>query len=709
MDSDTFIAAIERQKKVLQAAKARKGQKPSNKPSRQQLELSLMQQKQQLQLRAQFADGHHMRQYFISQAYPPSTTLASALRPILISDLRLETHHRGKVLFVRTFGEPVRVSGLQIAVEDQDGDVDRLSVYNVDPLLEPEQLLPNEAVFAIKEPYYKTTADGGASIRVDHPSDLVHLQPLDPMVPDSLCPRFVELGKAAADWKKEGNASYVKKDYIAAVDADEQLLKCDLLRNRAIVNVWLKRYEVGMEDAKSANIAASADAKEKTAQLNGKAWYRAGRAAYELGRFQEAEDLFTSAQALMPEDADAVRELKRTGDRLSEMETGSYDFVRMSQSASKKHNRLDHASYTKNVGVRDAKHHGRGLFATADIKAGELILCKKAFRVAFDSDEGSQTYMIANLNTERGSIGTQATLLFTTVQKMLHNPGEAARFLGLHDGGYTPKCQAQVVDGLAVIDTFQTQAIMEHNCFGCPTVRSTSKDEAKQTSKEMAGFESRSFIGDMMMVRATKDIATGEEILMPYRALDTEKVLKQQWGFICDCAVCAAERKSSAGHRKKRAALAKEAAELLAKHDPSAQYQPNATTVAKAEKLAYDKQLFQNVPRTALVSLGLWLVKVRTYKPNPAVIIATAAGVLQDLGFSVAVTGQHVQFDRAHCLLDSAAIDAAMYAARAYSAQGELLLGGEFETFAKGLYQTLYGEMRGLRIGMWIVADRAVD
>lgn len=44
-----------------------------------------------------------LRQCFINHAYPPSTTSLTELKPINLSDLRLETRHHGKALFIRSF------------------------------------------------------------------------------------------------------------------------------------------------------------------------------------------------------------------------------------------------------------------------------------------------------------------------------------------------------------------------------------------------------------------------------------------------------------------------------------------------------------------------------------------------------------------------------------------------------------------------------
>lgn len=158
-----------------------------------------------------------MRTCFIGFTHPPSTTSLVDLEPIDISSLRLETHHLGKVLVVRTFGHPTRIQAVQNAVEDGYGGVDRLAVYNEDPAMTPGQILPKGLIFAIKEPFYKGTADGGFTIRVDHPSDLVRLSPADPSVPKAFRIAVnLTASHDATQWKTMGNDAFRRKDYIEA-------------------------------------------------------------------------------------------------------------------------------------------------------------------------------------------------------------------------------------------------------------------------------------------------------------------------------------------------------------------------------------------------------------------------------------------------------------------------------------------------------------
>ena len=247
----------------------------------------------------------------MSIAYPPSTSTLTELVPIDISMLRLETHHHGKVLIIRSFVDPIHVQAFQTAVEDESGAVDRLALYNEDPAMTPVKVLPKGAIFAIKEPYYKGSADGGYTIRVDHPSDLIVLQPGHHLIPLAWALQAVDLAKSALKWKEDGNTAYLEKDYFGAVDnytrgieacGDHDVtLRCDLLRNRAAANLGLARYESAFNDAESAIVPESSP---NSVQNNIKTHGRLGRAAYALGDWNSADAHYAQALLLKPDDLD---------------------------------------------------------------------------------------------------------------------------------------------------------------------------------------------------------------------------------------------------------------------------------------------------------------------------------------------------------------------------------------------------------------------
>lgn len=172
-------------------------------------------------------NGHQMNTTFIGEAYPPSVQPVCSLDPILLHDLRLEIHHRGRVLIVKTFCEPVRMSAIQNAIEDIQGSVDRLSIYNLPSATPVDKVLPKGAIVAVKEPYFKATADGGVMVRVDHPSDLVVLEPHDSSVP-SQWRREVKAALTVSRLKDEGNTAFKNRNWQRAGELyTEALAKSD--------------------------------------------------------------------------------------------------------------------------------------------------------------------------------------------------------------------------------------------------------------------------------------------------------------------------------------------------------------------------------------------------------------------------------------------------------------------------------------------------
>lgn len=389
-------------------------------------------------------------------------------------------------------------------------------------------------------------------------------------------------------------------------------MRYDLYRNRANANLFLARFESALSDAEAAVIpsAETESLDDATLKLNAKAYYRAGRAAYSLRMLSRADAHFQQVESCTPDDVDAKRERKRTASSMEEEKAGCYDFIAMSDAASPTRNRLDHADYIVKVAVRSAGKRGRGLFATQDIPMGDLVLCEKGFGVVFGSESQTETYTMINLNTDRGSMGSHATLLYDLVHKLSYNPEQAKLYFDLYDGGYTPKIPPQVVDGVTVIDTFRTAAISEYNRFGCPNVRSSdtagqrSDANAENDQEHSVGVwlvashinhacdenASRAFIGDMMIIRAARDIKAGDEILMRYSNAEkdgtaTRAHTMKTWGFECDCPVCEADAPTPKAQLERRKVLGSEAVSFLNNNRLSIQRPANAATIRKVEKL----------------------------------------------------------------------------------------------------------------------------
>lgn len=632
---------------------------------------------------------------------------------------------------MHTFGQAIRLSGVQVAIEDSHGDVDRLALYNCNAEVSAESLLPTGQILAIKEPFYKQTADGGHSVRVDHPTDLVKLRTEDSMIPKGLLPACLEPHQTALQIKNAGNEFYKNRCFMEALDAyDKALTECknhesflvhDIFRNRAIVNLQLKRYESALADAQGSLVNFNSSSDGSIESLNVKARYRAGRAAYCLGDFASAELYFKAILDVSPDDADAGHELERTTQRLREQSLGTYDFNEMQVATRRRPTRLDHASYISKTQVQPVERKGRGLFAKTVIAPGEVVLCEKAFSVVFDEDLAGDTYTIINVNTRRGAVGPRARLLFDLVEKTRHNPSEAQRFLDLYDGGYPDRVELTISNGEAAIDVFRTQAIADYNVFGCSAnaTRGMDKGEPAEPARKgsvgiwvqasyinhaCSGNAVRAFIGDMMVIRASQRIATGDEILMPYRLpeLDstaTRNHLSRIWGFECDCIICNAEKTSTSQVARRK--TCQEIQAFLSRHRQSAKNRPSKSVIASAEKLHHHCQacythMGRQVPRLALAELGVWLCQAYSFRSAQHLVLKTATTALQDLGY-------HVQFDtflgtipdQSHGFLSMTAVDAAVYVAHAQYALKEEILGDRSLDFARSLNVTLNVDLQG--------------
>lgn len=68
-----------------------------------------------------------------------------------------------------------------------------------------EEAVQIQRVCVVKEPYFKVMNDGGYSLRVDHPSDVIWLAPDDERIPLRWRARISEFEKIAETLKKEGN------------------------------------------------------------------------------------------------------------------------------------------------------------------------------------------------------------------------------------------------------------------------------------------------------------------------------------------------------------------------------------------------------------------------------------------------------------------------------------------------------------------------
>ena len=154
--------------------------------------------------------------------------------------------------------------------------------------------------------------------------------------------------------------------------------------------------------------------------------------------------------------------LVRARSRCLEQTTGEYNFGELQEEAEKlRPPHLDFATYVGPVEIRQSLFKGRGLFVTAAVKAGDLLLCEKAFSYAHvnegtsltDGKGDSKIRLLINPETEQGVMGAQADLIGISVQKLLRNPSFAPAFTALHRGDYDKTSMSMIGGREPIVDT----------------------------------------------------------------------------------------------------------------------------------------------------------------------------------------------------------------------------------------------------------------
>lgn len=205
---------------------------------------------------------------------------------------------------------------------------------------------------------------------------------------------------------------------------------------------------------------ADADVAILSSSASEKAPFRKAQALYGLARFRECCDVLKVLCSEHPDSSVAKDLFRRAVARLSEETNGRYNFTAMHAEAAKlRPPHLDHATFVGPVAVRPSAiaNGGRGLFTTAAVTAGDLLLCEKAFAHAF-ADESNPLSMrnvtvLIDTATDNMSMGAHAELIDRLVRKLHQNPSLSKAVTDLHHGDYNP-VETTSVDGFPVVDSY---------------------------------------------------------------------------------------------------------------------------------------------------------------------------------------------------------------------------------------------------------------
>lgn len=157
------------------------------------------------------------RNFILPLPYSPAKGHLDSVKYTRIKDVKISSRHPDSIVVVRTITEPYVYSASITVVEDEDGDVARLTVCNMeDSFFDP--VLSKDSMMAIRQPCWSITADGSYHIRVDHPSDFFLLEPSSKMVPSAWQREIVGRGKKTSTyWTKEGDSNFLNKRFREAL------------------------------------------------------------------------------------------------------------------------------------------------------------------------------------------------------------------------------------------------------------------------------------------------------------------------------------------------------------------------------------------------------------------------------------------------------------------------------------------------------------
>ena len=202
--TERYTNMIASQRMTLVQAKARQGQRPRDRKSREDAYAKFM---MTLKIRESGQQEVVIYSSFVPPAYAPCTVPLTNLRRISIRELQLEMHHRGTYLLLRSITPPSRMTAVVAVMEDENGDVALLQLYQQE---EEEECVAADiinvgTILLIKEPCFKVTGEGEYGLRIDHLSDAVHVGKYDDMTPEKWQAQASDQASTAESLKIKGN------------------------------------------------------------------------------------------------------------------------------------------------------------------------------------------------------------------------------------------------------------------------------------------------------------------------------------------------------------------------------------------------------------------------------------------------------------------------------------------------------------------------
>ncbi|KAG4292978.1 hypothetical protein FPRO06_12466 [Fusarium proliferatum] len=587
----------------------------------------------------------------IQDLHEPCLIPEKDLEPMSISDMRLQTHHRGKKVLLRVKTAPARAAAVVTIVEDEEGTAVLLALHQqLEEDLSAVRHPAQDSVAVLKNPFFDKIAEGTYSLQVYHPSDIIWLEHHDERIPEQW--RVHEKIKSSKEYHAEGAELAEKEHWLPALHsytlaistAGSPYEKQQALLGRSQVNLQLDRPRQALLDAIEGDGLLAASTEESLLLQ--------ARAIYNLGKFEECLEKLQALTAAFPKSVPGWSMKSAIFKRLEEQNDGGYAFDDMLVEAQETPPLIDRATFSSLVEIRIAPGRGKGLFLTKDVSAGDLILCEKAFSYCFMDEKSHKTYpILGNLPLKEVTTGGSVRLWAQAIQKLYHNPEHIDTIQELFHGDQK-KLQISECDGSPVVDSFMVERIIHYNA-GVSQDRGHPRDRKQRhqvpdfkhlaprfpNQPQLCQQLSASFIGDMQIIRATQDMSAGTELLLSYRAPCSFESYEEvqhhlsRWGFKCACDLCKSRSKEDKNVLEKRSNIYGKALYLLKTEVLQFNFDKARTLLKKLENTYKGKST--NKVRLELSELCFGMCDRYTESVMPADFAKTTVKSLESLGFVI--------------------------------------------------------------------------
>ncbi|KAF2440987.1 SET domain-containing protein [Karstenula rhodostoma CBS 690.94] len=704
---NTYEEVPDLAKKFVNEAPNETGQRPKSKVSRDALVRT-----HQRHLKLLSEGSVPVRSLVLPKPYPPArgSVHATSTKTVHLGDLQIDSRDRDAVLLLRTITTPYVWSSTVAVVEDETGDVARVTVWNLeDNVVDP--IVTKGSIIAIRQPCWTRLVDGGHHIRVDHPSDLVLLRPDDDLVPETWWnDEDLVTNRDPGQCKQDGDMMFLKKRFRQALElytrglqyvsnTPDPAAEIDLYRKRCGVSIVLLRLDDAANDLSEA-IATHA---RSTPELSSSELTNASIVKAWLRNRSTEDPLHISSRIPRP--------LKELAARIKfdvgiNQPTPDYNLPVISAYVGPLTLHVDAANYLCDTEVQNTGSHGRGQFAKRDFKEGDLICVEKAFVLPgyFMQDRNSDC-LLYSLGDGTAAPRPGAWLFKELVQKLRWNPSLRKEFFDMTDGGYWEEHGWEVAEDEEIpVDVFRVEYIRRLNCFSAPTRSSDLLNQPPNSNPELRnGFWThasyinhsclpntiRTFIGDLRFLRAARDIAAGEELTNQYVAPDIDinerrEKFRTTWGFECDCQLCFTDGSVDKGIRKERLGQFEELKSMVMKLGEKGP--PTITSLKKTARALREMEAlyspasaegqggedpYATLPRLALVHPSLFLTEAWRSVKNVDRTIEYAIKLLRNFGIIARTEGKELKVDNQAGFVNVETVRALNYLAEGYTSRGE--------------------------------------